>query len=295
MKKMMFTILLAVVSVSTVSAKMKIVTSSSDLKAIAKELCGEHGEVHSLTDGKRNLHYIEILPSYMLKVSKADIYLKVGLNLDYWADPIIDGSRNSSLQIVDCSEHIPRLQVPSDVDASMGDIHPEGNPHYWLNPKNGFTIADNICAALIQKDPGNTEGYKNNLNLFTEKLTAKIAEWKKAARNIAGAEVVSFHNSWPYLEEAFDIHVIGFIEPKPGIEPTASHTAEIIELIKKKQVKVILKEPYFSNRTPNSIAEATGAKLLTMATSVGGMDNTDDYFSLFDGIISVLTSAVKDN
>lgn len=292
MRKILFTILIIILTVGSVSAKTKVVTSSSDLAAIAKEIGGDLIEVKSIASGKNNLHYIEILPSYMLKVSKADIYLKIGLSHDYWADNIIDGARNNDLLIVDCSNGVDVLEKPTGkIDASMGDIHAEGNPHYWLNPDNGHVIAENIYEALIKSDPDNQSDYQDNYNSFNKKLDSAISVWQTQSTTIPHREIVTYHNSWPYFARAFNLNIVGFIEPKPGIEPTASHSAELIKLIKQRKVTLIFKEPYFSARAPQSISEATGARVVTVPSSVGGVDGVKTYFDLFDKLLQLLKGA----
>ncbi len=270
-------------------AKVAIVASSTDLASIAKEIGGDLAEVNSIAQGRSNLHYVEVLPSYMLKVSKADIYLKVGLGLDMWADAVIDGSRNGKLIVVDCSTGIETLERPSGrIDASMGDIHPQGNPHYWLDPANGIEIARNILTAITKADPENLTTYQVNFEAFCLKIENNLVKWRKEAESLKGLSVVSYHNTWPYLAKAFGFEVIGFIEPKPGIEPTASHTSQLIDLIKNKGVKTILREPYFSPRAPESIAKATGATVLVAPPSVGAVESATDYIALFDTLLGLL-------
>jgi len=276
---------------STVAhAKVAIVTSTTDIKSIAEMIGGDLVTVESLNKGASNPHSVETLPSYMLKVSKADLYCKIGLDLDAWAAPIIDGSRNGRLVVVDCSQNVPVLGKPTQkVDASMGDVHPLGNPHYWLDPNNGLIIADNILEGLISVDPANADTYRKNRDSFAAKLNQKIAEWKSIAAILQGTEIVTYHDSWLYFANAFGIKVDGFVEPRPGIEPTPSHTAEIIELVRKRQIKTICMEPYFSDRAPRTIARETGAKVVVIPPSVGGVTGAVDYFSLFDTILRILS------
>jgi zinc/manganese transport system substrate-binding protein len=229
----------------------------------------------------------------MVMVSRADLYLKIGLGLDFWANPIIDGSRNGKLIIIDCSVGVDVLQKPTgQVNASMGDVHPEGNPHYQLDPSNGLIMADNIEQGLVQVDPGNATSYEEALKSFKAQLQAKIAGWEKEAEPLKGLEVITYHDSWPYFHKAFGMTVAGFIEPKPGIEPTASHTADIIETIKARKIKIIIKESYFSDKVPNTIAAATGAKVVNLPPSVDGAAEAKDYFTLFDTIITRLIQAL---
>ena len=275
------------------AAAVQVVTSTTDIKSIAEFIAGDRISVKSITTGKDNPHFVEVLPSYMLMVSKAALYLKIGLGLDFWADPIIDGSRNGRLVVADCSEGVEVLEKPSGpVDASMGDIHPQGNPHYWLDPRNGLIMARNIEKALVGIDPGNATFYEANLQKFERELETKIETWQKAAEPLKGLEIITYHNSWPYLGRFLGFKTAGFIEPKPGIEPTASHIAELIDLMKSRGIRVIGKEPYFADNAPRVIAARTGARIVDLPPSVGASAGVSDYFSLFDTLLSRLISAL---
>ncbi|MBK7141803.1 MAG: zinc ABC transporter substrate-binding protein [bacterium] len=293
MKKSLFIIVLMLAALTQVaSASVKLVASSSDLASIAKEIGGDKIEISSIGTGKANLHFVEMLPSYMLKVSKADIYLKIGLTMDQWADGIIDGSRNGKIVIVDCSKGIDVLEKPTGkVDASMGDVHPSGNPHYWLDPRNGKTIAKNILDGLVKADPANASAYEANFASFTQRLDSAWQNWSTEAASFRGLKLVSYHTTYSYFANAFGIEIAGQIEPKPGIEPTASHTSELINLMSGQHISVIFREPYFSERAPNSLAKATGATVYTVPSSVGGVAEATDYFSLFDTLLGTLKKA----
>jgi zinc/manganese transport system substrate-binding protein len=276
----------------SVNAKINVVTSTSDLKSIAEYIGEDRVSVTSIATGKSNPHFVEVLPSYMVTVSRADIYFKVGLELDFWSAPIIDGSRNGKLVIVDCSQGIEPMEKPTmKVNASMGDVHPEGNPHYWLDPANAIIIAENITKGLSQVDPTGTSIYEGNLSRFQSELNAKMEMWRKEAKPLGGMEIITYHNSWPYFCRAFGLKVAGFIEPRPGIEPTPRHTAELIELVKAKGIKIIGKEPYYSDKSPQVIARATGAVVVDLPPSVGGVEGANDFFSLIDTIIHKLLTA----
>ena len=277
-----------------VAAAVQVVTSTTDIKSIAEYIGGDRISVKSITTGKDNPHFVEVLPSYMVMVSKAALYLKIGLGLDFWADPIIDGSRNGRIAVADCSEGVEVLEKPSGpVDASMGDIHPQGNPHYWLDPRNGLIMARNIKKALVEVDSGNSAFYQANLQKFERELETRIETWQKAAEPLKGLEIVTYHNSWPYLGRFLGIKTVGFVEPKPGIEPTASHIAELIDLMKSRGIRVIGKEPYFADKAPRVIAAGTGARVVDLPPSVGSSEGASDYFSLFDTLLSRLSSVAR--
>ena len=277
------------------AAKVRIVASTTDLASIAEMIGGDNVKVESICRGAADPHFIQLLPSYMVKVGRADIYLKVGMDLDFWANGIIDGSQNAKLVITDCSRYIDPMEIPNTrVDASMGDIHLRGNPHYWLAPSNGIPIARAILESLRQVDPKNAATYDAGFERFRETLETKMEHWRQAAEPITGKEIVTYHNTWPYFASFFGIRVVGFVEPKPGIAPTPSHTAQIVSMIRDRSIRVIGKEPYFSDRTPKSIARQTGAQVVDLPTSVKGAKNADDYFSLFDTLLGTLTSALAE-
>jgi len=296
MFKIIESLLTACLIANSAAAEVRIVASTSDLASIAREIGREHVDVDDIVSGKSNPHFVEVLPSYMVKLARADLYLSVGLGLDYWAQYIIDGSRNGKLVIMDCSDGIEALEKPTGkIDASMGDIHPSGNPHYWLDPENGKIIAANIEKALSRIDPSNSEYYRSRLLEFENALDSRIHEWRAKAAALDGAEIIAFHNSWPYLSAAFGIKIRGFIEPKPGIEPTPSHTAELIELVRAGNIKLIVKEPYFSDRVPLVIAREAGATVVELPLSVGGNKSAMDYFALFDYIVDSLLKGLGRN
>jgi len=248
-------------------------------------------EAESIAAGTQDPHFVELLPSYMMRVRKADLYLKVGMDLDYWAQAILDGSRNSKIEVVDCSRRIPadrRLEVPARVDASMGDVHKYGNPHYWLDPENGRFIAQAIAEALGKVDPSRAHTYEANLAAFGAKLDAKLAEWRRKAGPLKGLKIVTYHDSWPYFTRAFGIDVVDWLEPKPGVKPSPSHVAELIAKIQTQKIALVAYEPYFESRTPELISRESGAPLLVLPPSVGGVPEVKDYFQLFDYNLAAL-------
>jgi ABC-type Zn uptake system ZnuABC Zn-binding protein ZnuA len=279
-------------SSTTALAKVRIVASTSDPASIAEIVGGDLVKTECIVTGGKDPHFVEILPSYMIMVARADIYLKVGGDLDYWADRIIDGSQNGKLLIVDCSQNVDFLEKPTTrIDASMGDIHRQGNPHYWLDPENGRIIAETIVEALKKVDPDHSAAYDAGLDEFNAKLKTKMDEWRRFAEPLRGMEIITYHNSWPYFARAFGVSIVGFVEPKPGIEATPSHTAQLISMIRSRNIRIIGKEPYFSSRTPESIARQTGAAVIELPPSVGGSEDAKDYFRLFDVLLARLTES----
>jgi zinc/manganese transport system substrate-binding protein len=199
--------------------------------------------------------------------------LKSGLSLDPWADPIIDGSRNSRLKVVDCSAGIEVLEKPAGkVDASRGDVHPQGNPHYWLEPANGLRVAENILVALKQVDPGNAAAYDANAAVFMAELEKHRADWAARMKPLEGAAIVTYHSSWVYLAHAFSLRIVGYVEPYPGIPPTAKHLQELMETIRSHQARILIQEPFYPEKDPKFLARQTGIQVFRFAPSCDGAD-----------------------
>lgn len=294
MKSILTVVLFLAALAPAARAKVVVVSSTADLASIARMIGGDLVDVTSINTGPADPHFVEVLPSYMIKVKKAHVYLRAGLDLDRWALPIIDGSRNAKLLVVDCSKHIAPLNVPTGkVDASMGDVHPQGNPHYWLDPDNGVVIATDVADALARADAGNAAAYRAGLDRFKAEIERRKPLWQEKARPLAGIEIVTFHDTWPYFSRAFGLNVAGWVEPLPGIEPTPSHTAALIEMMKGRNIRIIGVEPYKSKRTPEAIARATGAKIIDLPPSVGGAPGADDYFALFDVLLDTLREGAR--
>jgi len=292
MKKIIFTFLVT----SIMFGKINVVASTTDLADIAKTIGGDRIKVISIATGKQDHHHVEVLPSYMLKVKKADIYLKVGLELDLWANQIIDGSRNRKLIIVNCSENIKPLEVPTTkIDASMGDIHRMGNPHYWLDPENGKIIAENITKALISADPSGREFYENNFNEFIDNINNSLTEWLQLFNNLKGKKLIYYHNSWPYFDNRFGLMAVQFIEPKPGIMPSPIHLNRLINTIKSEDIKLIGMETYFSDKAPKFLAEKTGIKIVHLAQSVNALPNTETYLKMIRYNLQIISDYFEDN
>jgi|TARA_B100001971_G_scaffold49983_1_gene45235 ABC-type Zn uptake system ZnuABC Zn-binding protein ZnuA len=269
-----------------------VVTSTTDLADIVKTIGGDRVTVTSIARGNQDPHYVEVLPSYMIKVRKADLYFMVGMELDLWAQQIIDGSRNRKIVVVDCSMEINKMEIPTGtVDASMGDIHRFGNPHYWLDPQNGKRIASLIAQKLSNAAPKSSELFYQNLDAFNLQLDNAIIDWEKRFVNLRGKKLIYYHNSWPYFSNRFGLDTVGFLEPKPGITPSPSKLNQIIQLIETETIQVIASETYFSDRAPKFIASKTGVKTVQLAQSVGALTGADSYINLFETNLNLLIKA----
>jgi len=281
-------------------AKVNVVTTLQDFAAIADAVGGSRIETFALARGYQDPHFVDAKPSFIIKLSRADLLIVAGLELEIgYLPPLLDQSRNDKIRAgspgyLDASVGCEILQRPTtQVTRAMGDVHPYGNPHYWTDPNNGLVIARAIAAKLSELDPAGRADYDKNLAAFAAKLADKTKEWDAKMAPYAGTKVVTFHDSWPNFAKHFHLVVAGHVEPKPGIPPTPSHTLEIINLIQAEKIPVILVEPYFDRKTPDAIAEKTGAVVVTFYPSVGGIPAIKDYFALFDTDIDAFVNAMK--
>ena len=281
-------------------AALRVVATTQDLEAIVKEVAGDKVETESLAKGYQDPHFVEAKPSFILRLNKADLLVAVGRELEIgWLPPLITQARNQKIQpgapgYLDASLTAKILDLPTgQITRAMGDVHPQGNPHYWLDADNGRRIAKAIQAKLSELDSGNAAVYAQREADFERRLTEAEQRWKATMAPYKGLKVVTYHRSWPNFADEFGLDVMGYVEPKPGIPPSPSHSLELIQEMKKDNVKIIIVEPYFDPKTPNSIAAQTGAQVVTLAPSVGGEKEVTDYFKLFDYDIGKLVAAIK--
>jgi ABC-type Zn uptake system ZnuABC Zn-binding protein ZnuA len=294
-------LLLGGIAARPACAAIKVVATTEDLAALTREVGGDRVEVESLARGYQDPHFVEPKPSFILKLHSADLLVVVGRELEIgWLPPLITQSRNSRIQLgapgyLDASLTVKILEIPTgQITRAMGDVHPQGNPHYWLDPNNGLLIAQEIQKKIAQLSPKDASYFTSRYADFEKRIKEAIGRWRTAVAPFKGLKVVTYHRSWPNFADEFGVDVIGYVEPKPGIPPSPSHTLELIEDMKRQGVKIVLVEPYFDLKTPNAIARATGAKVLVMPPSVGGVKEIKTYFDLFDYDVNLLVSVVKE-
>lgn len=274
-------------------ATVRVVTTLPDLADFARQIGGDKVTVDHIVRGDQNPHFVEVKPSYMMKLKSADVFLMIGMELEMWAPQIIDGSRNARLDVVNLSKSIHKLEVPDKVDASQGDVHRYGNPHYWLDPRNVRAIVNEIVASLIKSSPADEQFFRTNAEAFLKKLDTKITEWEDAMRPLKGAKLITFHKSWSYFAAWLGLDVVDQVEPKPGIQPSPGHTAQLIQKVRAGNIKAIVVEPFYDASAPQQIARSTSATVLRLPTSVGGVDEARDYISMMDYNIRTLVEALK--
>jgi zinc/manganese transport system substrate-binding protein len=299
-KKWLLALVALIFAAYPAAAKVRVVTTLQDFASMADAIGGDRVETFALAKGYQDPHFVDAKPSFILKLSRADLLIVAGLELEIgYLPPLIDQSRNDKIHpgsagYLDSSVGCDILQRPTtQVTRAMGDVHPYGNPHFWTDPNNGKVIARAIAAKLSEIDPSGKATYDKNLAAFESKLEEKDKEWLAKMAPYANTKIITFHDSWPNFAKHFKLDVAGHIEPKPGIPPTPSHTLEIVNLIQSAKIPVMLIEPYFDLKTPTYIAQKTGAVVLTFYPSVGGVPEIKDYFGLFDRNIDAFVNAMK--
>jgi ABC-type Zn uptake system ZnuABC Zn-binding protein ZnuA len=282
-------------------AKLNVVATLPDFGAIAEEIGGDKVKVTSIARGTEDPHFVDAKPSYIRVLNQADVLLEGGAELEIgWLPPLVNNARNEKI-LGDAPGHvilsrgIRLLEVPTGpVDRSMGDVHPLGNPHYWLDPANGKIIAKSIAEVFSKLDSANASFYQANLQKFNERIDGKLIEWTKALEPYRGTKVVTYHKSLTYFLDKFGLVLVGTIEPKPGIEPSPSYINALIPRLKDAGAKLVLVEPFRPRKTPTYVAQGTGAKLVLIPAAVNGHEKAKDYFSLFDYDVAQIVEAMKE-
>jgi zinc/manganese transport system substrate-binding protein len=290
----------ALAAQAAAAAPLKVVATTEDLASLAREVGGDRIQVDAIARGYQDPHFVEAKPSFILKLHAADLLIAVGRELELgWLPPLITQSRNSKVQpggaaYLDASQGVKILDIPTgQITRAMGDVHPQGNPHYWLDPGNGRRVAQSIQRKLSELRPADASYFAGRYADFDRRLAEGEKRWDAAMAPFRGTKLVTYHRSWSNFVDRFGLVVVGYVEPRPGIPPSPSHTLELIKEMKRLAIKVILVEPYFDLKTPNSIARETGAKVLVLPPSVGGRKEVTDYVSLFDHNVAAMTAALK--
>jgi zinc/manganese transport system substrate-binding protein len=282
------------------AGKLNVVTATQDLASLASEVGGDRVNVIAIARGYQDPHFVEAKPSFLLNLRKADLLVVVGLELEIgWLPPLITQSGNPKIQpaaqgYFDASRFAEILEIPTtQVTRAMGDVHPQGNPHYWLDPQNGLRVAAGLAQKMSEMSPGDGAFFQQRLQDFRKRLTEAERRWDDQMKPYRGRKVITYHQSWPNFAKRFGLQVVEYVEPRPGIPPSPAHVVELIALMKRQNVKLILVEPYFDLKTPQSVARETGGQVVVLMPSVGGNKDTGDYIKLFDYDVSQLVKALQ--
>jgi zinc/manganese transport system substrate-binding protein len=290
----------AVSPLEAAGKKLNVMASTADMAALAQEVGGEKISVESMAKGYQDPHFVEAKPSFLLKLRQADLLISVGLDLEIsWLPPLITQCGNPKIQAgasgyLDASQFCEILEKSQGaVSRAEGDVHPQGNPHYWLDPDNGRRAARGIADKLAALDPGDAAYFQQRFQDFDKRLSAAEQKWDEAMKPFRGQKIVTYHRSFTNFAKHFGLEVIGYVEPRPGIPPSPGHTIELIALIKREKCKAVLVEPYFDLKTPQSIGREAGAQVVVYLPSVGGEKQVTTYLELFDYNIALIVKAFR--
>jgi len=278
---------------SPLHGKVRIVATLTDLASIAKEIGGEHVEITALSKGYQDPHFLQAKPSYMRLLNRADLLIYNGLELEVgWLPLLIRGARNPDISPggqghLNASQGIQALEVPSgDLDRSMGDIHPEGNPHYLLDPRNSLIVAASIADRLKALNFERSEIYDSNYESFKGKLESEMANWKLRFGDRKNLQVVTYHKHWPYFANWLEIDIVDQVEDKPGIPPSPKHVSALVNRMKTEDIQSLFAVNFSNQTIAQRVAERAGAKLLILPIHVEGESNISSYFELFEHLIN---------
>lgn len=294
-----FAFIALLISHASAADKIRVITTIPDLKALTEEVGGKLVDVDALARGTQNAHELEIRPSLMLKLRRADLLLENGLDLDLWADVAVQGANNPNIVRgapgrVDVSRGIQVLEVPSvRVDRSMGDVHPLGNPHYSLDPGLAPVITQNIVDALARFAPDHRSEFEKNRQAFLARLDEAMARWTRAMEPLKGTKVVVYHPQWIYLLNRFGLVQAATLEDRPGIPASPTHLTRVIRQMKDEQIKVLIVEPWNDVKLANRVADEAGAKAVVLASMVGGVKGADSYIGAIDYNVNALAQALR--
>ena len=284
------------------AAKLNVVATTPDIGSIAKEVGGDLIELSTLAKPTEDPHFVDAKPSFIVKLNRADVVIEGGAELEIgWLPALLDQARNSKLAAgqpghIACAQApgIQLVEVPSTLDRSRGDIHAAGNPHFLVDPVNARLVAQHIADGFCALDEKSSGVYRANLKKFTDALNAKLVEWQKTLEPYKGQQLAAYHNSWPYFAMRFGLKIELFLEPKPGVPPTAPHLAQVITQMKQDHVRVILLEPFLNRGTAEAVAGRTEATVVEGTQFPGGVKGAEGgYIPMMDYLVNTIARALK--
>ncbi len=299
MKKIISFLVFVLFASSSFAAEkpLKVVTTTTYFAELVKEVGGERVAVHAVASPKFNVHFIQPKPSDVAKTAKADLFVFAGLDLEAWADPLLEASGRHDLfrgsaRNLDLSQGIVLLKIPERLSRAEGDLHAFGNPHYTLNPENALIMAVSVSRKLQEIDPDHAAEYQAREKEFLTELNKKITEWKALCAHCAGGEIFSYHDDIVYLADFLKLKEGQYLEPKPGVPPTPKHLAFLEKYAAEKKVGLILAASYYPKRTLEKLASKTGAKTVSIA-QVPRAEGKQSIFNFYDYNIRAIADALS--
>ena len=283
---------------ATFAAPIKVVATTPDLAAIAREIGGKAVDVVALAKPTEDPHFVDAKPSHIVTLNRADVLMEGGAELELgWLPPLLENSRNAKIAAgapgrIVASQGIKMLEIPTTFDRSKGDVHSLGNPHFLADPLDAKIVAAETANRFAQVDPKSAATFRANLATFNSKIDAKLDQWQRMLAPYKGAKIVTYHKDFVYFAQRFGLEIIDELEPKPGIAPSPAHVAQVISDMKRANVKVILVQPYQNRKTAETVARQTGALVLDMPQQPGAMKQTTGYIEMMDYLVATLANAL---
>ena len=280
--------------------RLRVLATLPDLWAITRAIVRDLGEVQVATRPGQNPHDLEIRPSQILLVKRAEILVRNGLDEDAWIDPVIESSGNPRLlrgapSVVEAVRGLSLLKVRTGpIDRSLGDVHPSGNPHFTLDPGTLPVVTGNIVAGLGQLRPDLLERLEANRLAFLDEVAVAGRRWTGALAPFRGAPVVSYHDSWPYFYRAFGLEELGVIEDRPGVPPSPQHLVTLIRQMRERGARVVLVESWYPTDVATAVARAAGARVVVVPQSPGAAKGTDTYVAHLDALVTAIAHALAE-
>jgi zinc/manganese transport system substrate-binding protein len=299
MKRILLTLICSISLALAAQAKLKVVATLPDLAALAREVGADKIEVSAMAKPTEDSHFVDARPSFVVQLRDADVLIDGGAELEIgWLPPLLQNARNPRIDVgkpgrVQASQGVRLMNVPTNATRAAGDVHALGNPHFMVDPIIAKAVALHIAQAFGAADPPNAAAYDANYKKFEATINAKLQEWGAALLPFKGQSVVAYHDSWPYFAHRFGLNIDTFLEPKPGIPPSPSHLAEVIEKMKAQKIKAIIVEPFHDRKIAEKVASSTGGRVVDFAQYPGGLPNTDSYVKLIDKLVANLSAALK--
>jgi zinc/manganese transport system substrate-binding protein len=302
MKPIVLSVLCAALVPQPVAAedRLNVVTTIETLADLARRVGGEKVSVEPLSHGYQDPHYVEAKPSLAIGLHRADVLIRVGLDLEIgWLPVLVQESRNGRIQPgqpgdIDTSTFIEVLDIPiTQVTRAMGDIHPKGNPHFWIPPVNAVRIAKGIADRFKQLRPGDRGYFEGQFAKFLSDIKGKASQWEAQAKPLAGMKIVTYHKSWTYVSKWLKLEELSYVEIKPGIPPSPDHLLRLVALMKAEKVSALLMEDYYNKAIAQEVAEQTSAKLVPMPSDVGARPEIKTYFDLVDAVLRNLDGVIR--
>ena len=293
--KSKFTFFFVLVISQSLFAKLNVVTTLSDLETLVEEVGGSFVSVESICKGNKDPHFLSAKPSYIMKVSRADLVVANGLGLEIgWLPKLLSAARNPKVVsgakgYLEVGKEVSVLDIPDGpISRAHGDVHPEGNPHITLDPKRVGEIAIVIAQKLSQLDAKNSDTYQKNAQNFQKRLTEKTKQWKERIKKTGIKSVVTYHETLVYFLDRFDIEKAAILEPFPGVAPTAKHTLSVIKEASTRGTKLILIEQYFDPKAAEKPAsQIPGIQVATVPVAIQ-KPKISSSEALFEELVQIL-------